>query len=251
MKFIKRFKSHISELLIADKIKKHDILIENWSLNEFGSLDVKGSVIFFNLKTKFDKIPLKFREVEGKFDFSRNRLTSLEGAPQSVGGKFDCSSNSLISLEGGPKKVGDKFDCSFNSLTDLRGGPKSVGGNYRCSRNKINSLEGAPESVVNFCCAYNELTSLEGLPKYIGGNLSCEGNNIRDFEGIGIIMGNLDCHDNPINEIWKLFRDTSKIELLNSYDAIRGDSVILERLNEFLEEIGRSPITGLNNYKCI
>jgi hypothetical protein len=55
-------------------------------------------------------------------------LTSLEGAPKSVGGFFVCSYNRLTSLEGCPQSVGGNFSCGHNSLTSLRFAPEQVEG---------------------------------------------------------------------------------------------------------------------------
>jgi len=57
----------------------------------------------------------------GNFNCSFNQLTSLEGAPGSVGGYFYCARNQLTSLEGAPVSVGDNFSCSDNQLTSLTG----------------------------------------------------------------------------------------------------------------------------------
>jgi hypothetical protein len=57
----------------------------------------------------------------GNFGCSYNKLTSLEGAPSSVGGNFGCSYNKLTSLEGAPASVGGYFICSYNQLTSLKG----------------------------------------------------------------------------------------------------------------------------------
>ena len=54
----------------------------------------------------------------------RSQLTTLEGAPQSVGGDFSCHNNQLTSLEGAPKSVGEDFDCINNKLTTFRGIPE-------------------------------------------------------------------------------------------------------------------------------
>ena len=61
---------------------------------------------------------------EGDFYCSYNKLTSLAGAPKSVGGYFYCNSNQLTSLAGAPKHVGGEFDCSYNKLNSLAGAPK-------------------------------------------------------------------------------------------------------------------------------
>jgi hypothetical protein len=57
----------------------------------------------------------------GGFYCSDNKLTSLVGAPSSVGSNFWCSDNKLTSLVGAPSSVGGYFDCSNNNLTSLKG----------------------------------------------------------------------------------------------------------------------------------
>jgi len=86
-------------------------------------------------------------EVRGNFNCHSNNLTSLEGAPKTVGGDFKCHSNNLTSLEGAPKTVGGAFLCDDNNLTSLSGGPVTVGGNFNCRRNKLTSLEGIPKTI--------------------------------------------------------------------------------------------------------
>jgi len=39
--------------------------------------------------------------------------------------------------------------------------------------------------------------------------------------------------------------------LFNDYDIIRGDIIILDRLNDFLEEIGKPKVTDIKEYECI
>ena len=104
----------------------------------------------------------------GNFKSSVNQLTSLEGAPSSVGGYFWCSYNQLTSLEGAPSSVGGNFRCFNNQLTSLKGAPTSVGGDFSCSYNQLTSLEGAPSSVgCNFDCYNNQLASLTGIHKIL------------------------------------------------------------------------------------
>ena len=111
---------------------------------------------------------------------------------------------------------------------------RNVSGYFYCSYNKITSLEGYPTSVGgHFNCSNNQITSLEGCPESVGGDFICNGNTI--------------------SEIWNLFNDYDKIELFNDYDIIRGDTIILDRLNDFLEEIGKPTVTEVEveNYKII
>ena len=104
--------------------------------------------------------------VKGYFDCSNNKLTSLEGAPKTVGRYFSCACNQLTSLEGAPKKVGTWFNCNSNQLTSLEGAPQTVGEDFRCGDNQLTSLEGAPQTVGgDFVCGDNQLTSLVGVPQ--------------------------------------------------------------------------------------
>ena len=62
-----------------------------YTINDDGSIDVLGHM---NLSSLYlTKIPFKFRNVSGSFWCNINQLTSLEGAPNSVGGIFNCSNN--------------------------------------------------------------------------------------------------------------------------------------------------------------
>jgi hypothetical protein len=111
-----------------------------------------------------------FGKVSRNFWCDNNTLTTLEGAPESVGGHFTCSNNRLTTLEGGPQSVGKNFLCGYNRLTTLEGAPKTVGGEFSCYENTLTTLEGSPESVGgHFSCYDNNLTTLEGAPRTIGG----------------------------------------------------------------------------------
>ena len=112
-----------------------------------------------------DGFTINFGKVTGSFNCSRLGLTSLKGAPQTVGGYFGCSDNQLTSLKGAPQTVGGEFDCRDNGLTSLRGAPQTVGNWFNCSENQLTSLEGAPQKVGGwFGCIRNpNLHSLEGI----------------------------------------------------------------------------------------
>jgi len=77
------------------------------------------------------KLPVQFDHVGREF-FCFSRLTSLEGAPRSVGGDFFCQKNQLTTLKGSPDTVGGDFRCGENPLTSLDGIPQSVGGSFSC-----------------------------------------------------------------------------------------------------------------------
>jgi hypothetical protein len=82
-----------------------------WSVNrQTGLVNVEGNFdcSFKSLKSLPD---ISFGHVSGHYGCFNNQLTSLEGAPQTVGGGFYCSNNKLISLEGSPQTVGGDFWC--------------------------------------------------------------------------------------------------------------------------------------------
>jgi hypothetical protein len=113
--------------------------------------------------------------VEGYFYCSVNQLTTLEGAPQTVGGDFFCSSNQLTTLTGAPQTVGGNFWCYNNKLTTLEGAPETVGGNFWCYDNRLTNLVGAPQTVEgDFDCEINQLSTLEGAPETVQKTFLCD-----------------------------------------------------------------------------
>ena len=101
-----------------------------------------GSLIGKKISGKLITKDTKNEEWKGNFDCFDNNLTSLDGAPVSVGGNFDCFDNNLTSLDRAPVSVGGNFGCSYNKLTSLAGAPSSVGGYFACSDNQLTSLSG-------------------------------------------------------------------------------------------------------------
>ena len=90
--------------------------IENYTINDDGSIDVNGYVDLYD--KKLTELPLVFNKVTGDFDCGGNQLTSLKGCPRWVGGYFSCRDNQLTSLEFVPDYVGDDFFCGENDLID-------------------------------------------------------------------------------------------------------------------------------------
>lgn len=85
-------------------------------------------------------------DVYGAFDIGRENLKDFKGVMLGkVSGYFNCSGNQLTSLEGAPQTVGQNFYCQNNQLTSLIGGPKKVSGSYNISGNPLTSFEGAPD----------------------------------------------------------------------------------------------------------
>lgn len=92
---------------------------------------------------------------------SYQKLTQIEVLFGTVDGFFDCSNNKLTSLLGSPHKVTQYFSCEYNKLNSLSYGPSDVGGNYICSYNKIKSLTNCPQVVLShFICEGNPITNI-------------------------------------------------------------------------------------------
>jgi hypothetical protein len=148
----------------------------------------------------------------------------------------DLEARNLLNIPLKFNRVRHFFDCSFNYLTSLEGCPEYIG--------------------LDFKCQENELTSLEGLSKSIGGSIICGNNKIWNFKGIpDSFRGGLICNGNPIWNIYKLFQSPKDIEFLNDCDALREPEkpdgkpiIILERLNFFLETIGKPTIQKVWGY---
>jgi hypothetical protein len=160
----------------------------------------------------------------------------------------------LVKLPLNFNKVNGIFNCSWNELTSLEGSPKEVDGGFYCHENKLTSFEHCPEKINgNFSCSDNSLTSFEYCPKEIYGNFYCFSNKITSFDHLPFsIDGKFICYDNPIYNIWELFEDYSKIDFFNDCDPIREPNIIiLDRLNFFLEKIGKDPVSEVKGYKCI
>ena len=111
------------------------------SIDSNGLVSCTGTV---HLARPVRAFPVKFSHVNESVYCSYNQLTTLEGAPTSVGGDFVCNYHQLTSLEGAPKSVGKIFYCSDNQLTTLEGAPKSVGYDFYCINNPLTTLEGMP-----------------------------------------------------------------------------------------------------------
>ena len=156
----------------------------SWSLNpSTGLVDVDGD---FDCSREGlnDLLGIRFGRAFWNFYCNGNNLTSLEGAPQTVGGDFYCSDNSLQTLEGAPQTVGGDFSCNKNKLTTIEGAPQIVNGAFYCSGNMLTSLTGAPQTVGGeFGCTDNKLTSLEGAPQTVGGDFSCYNNRLTSLAG--------------------------------------------------------------------
>ena len=70
----------------------------------------------------------------------RSVLSVMGEQPDHIEKGFNCGEFELTSLEGAPSSVGFYFNCSYNNLASLEGAPSSVGGNLSCFNNKLTSL---------------------------------------------------------------------------------------------------------------
>jgi hypothetical protein len=158
------------KLTNEQKVFLDKVVEGRWLINPNTDLvDVVDGGVYMS-DMSLTEIPVKFGEVTSYFNCSYNQLTSLVGAPQSIGGGFYCSYNQLTSLVGAPQSIGGGFYCSYNQLTSLVGAPQSVGGDFDCRGSQLTSLEGAPQSVRgNFYCHGNRLTRLVGKPQLVKG----------------------------------------------------------------------------------
>jgi hypothetical protein len=79
----------------------------------------------------------------GNVYYNGNRLTSLEGASQSVDGNVYCGNNRLTSLNGAPKFISGSIDCNDSGITSLQDVHKhvtEVGGTFYCNTVKSHVL---------------------------------------------------------------------------------------------------------------
>ena len=109
----------------------------SWELNpQTGLINVDGN-FYCSEQGLTDFKGVRFGKVSEHFDCCDNQLTSLEGAPKTVGGDFYCHDNQLTTLVGAPKTVGGSFDCDDNELTTLEGAPQKVDGGFYCNDNPV------------------------------------------------------------------------------------------------------------------
>jgi len=157
--------------------------VENYTLQEDAQygwvVDVMGGVVLENLGLQ--QLPVKFNRVTGSFSCRYNQLTSLLGAPHTVGGSFDCNHNCLTSLQYAPVSVGHGFYCDHNDLRSLRHCPQTLKV-FSCVNNFLTSLTGGPKEVINYSCKHNRLTTLRGAPKNIDFSFDCSQNLLTSLQ---------------------------------------------------------------------
>jgi hypothetical protein len=147
-------KSHdlMGESSMVDTNQIHRILKNNYRIDgeihidsQTGAVTCSGDV---KLLTLTPSLLINWDGVNGNFSCGLAGLTSLKGAPHTVGGNFSCIENKLTSLEHAPSIVYGGFDCSSNQLTSLQGSPCTTGSIYNCSLNPLTSLQGLPNKMI-------------------------------------------------------------------------------------------------------
>lgn len=139
----------------------------------------------------------------------------------------------------GTVDVNGDVNISNRDLTKIPIKFNIVYGNFDCSFNKLETLFGSPKIIEgNFICSYNSLKNLKYSPSFIGKDFNCTSNNLISLYNINKIKGNFICYNNPVYEIWKLFKDKDKIEELNKLNVIRKNNIFMYSLEEFFNNIG-------------
>ncbi len=103
--------------------------VENYTINDDLTVDVAGGVLLN--KKELTAIDVKFNLVQGHFNCSNNKLSSLEGCPEKINGNFDCSKNLLNSLEFGPKKISGGYTFSESDINNFEFIPEYCGLGYQ------------------------------------------------------------------------------------------------------------------------
>ena len=154
-------------------------------------------------------------DINGGFNCNRQGLTDLKGVRfGKVSGDFYCYENQLTSLVGAPQTVGRDFYCYENQLTTLVGAPQSVGGNFDCRSNQLTTLVGAPQSVDgSFWCHANQLTTLEGAPKTVGRDFWCGDNPVTKstLKAIFALMKSGKSYQKALEEYWPEMGDEDRV----------------------------------------
>ena len=111
-------------------------------IDDSGVVSTTGDVQFTGGQKK---LPVRFGEVRGTFKVTQRKLTTLVGAPHTVGIQFICWGNQITSFEGAPVKVGFEVYARDCQLTNLKGAPACT--QLFVQNNPLQSLEGMPDNL--------------------------------------------------------------------------------------------------------
>ena len=167
--------------------------------------------------------------VDGNFWCIEQGLTDLKGVKfGKVSGSFNCYDNQLTSLVGAPKTVGRGFYCYGNQLTTLVGAPQSVSGSFYCHSNQLTSLVGAPQSVGwDFSCERNQLTSLVGAPQTVKGHFNCDDNPVTKttLKAIFELMKKGKAYQKALEEHWLEMGDEDRAVLYKQMPSLSPEDI--------------------------
>ena len=153
--------------------------------------------------------------MDGNFNCRTWGLRDFKGVRfGNVSKDFRCEHNQLTTLVGAPQTVGGSFDCDYNQLTSLVGAPQSVGSYFNCSDNQLTTLEGAPQSVDgDFWCYNNLLTTLVGAPKSVGRDFGCDGNTVSEstLKAIFALMKSGKSYQKALEKRWPEMADVDRV----------------------------------------
>jgi hypothetical protein len=177
------FKQFVNEnLLVPRNLEGHKEKLKQLNIRLLSQEVIDGDLIldesFMDIDPKF----VKLKKVNGDVWLSGEKWTEIPVWLKNVEieGFFDCSFNKLTTLKNCPQKIEGNFWGHYNQLKSLDGCPENIGGSFWCYDNKLTSLEGCPKNVGGyFDCSYNKLTSLKGCPKNIGGDFWCDHNTAK------------------------------------------------------------------------
>ena len=200
----------------------------SWKLNpQTGLINVDGN-FYCSERGLTDFKGVRFGKVSEHFVCGYNQLTTLEGAPKTVGGYFECENNELTSLVGAPQTVGGDFDCHDNELTTLEGAPQTVSGYFDCHDNNLTTLEGAPQSVgKSFLCGGNQLTSLVGAPQTVYDDFYCGNNPVSEttLENIFALMRKGKPYQQALEEYWPKMGDGDRVLMYKQMPSLSPEDV--------------------------
>ena len=192
---------------MVDKKQIMKLLKDNFSYTGTVSVDDNGLVSCtgsVSVTKNVSVLPVKFSRVDGNFFCSNSQLSTLEGAPATVGGDFNCNSNpNLTTLKGAPTRVDGRFRCDYSPITTLEGAPTFVGDGFWCYGTRLTTLEHSPTTVVgNFWCYGSILTTLQGAPTSIGGGFLCSNNQLTSLEHApATVGGDFVCSNNRLTTL--------------------------------------------------
>jgi hypothetical protein len=167
-------------------------------------------------------------DVDGDFYCEQQNLTDFKGvAFGHVRWYFYCHNNQLTSLEGAPQTVGGSFSCRDNQLTSLVGAPQTVGGAFNCRDNQLTSLVGAPQTVGNFFCNDNQLTSLVGAPQTVGGAFNCTDNPVSEetLSSIFALMKKGKSYQQALTECWPNMDDNDRALMYKDHSSLTPEEI--------------------------